>query len=75
MAKGQPHFTHFSRGDRRVAPTCAAHDLWHAHAPTPSADGTRVYVLCACGRPRVVTPEAWQAEVERRDAASGHDEW
>jgi hypothetical protein len=48
---------------------CAAHNLWWATFPTPSADGTRVYVLCSCGRPRVVPPEQWQAELERRRAA------
>ena len=48
---------------------CAAHNLWCATFPTPSQDGTRVYVVCACDRPRVVTPAQWQAEINRRAQA------
>jgi hypothetical protein len=49
---------------------CTDHNLWFATFPTPSADGTRVYVLCSCGRPREVSPAVWQAEVARRAAAA-----
>jgi hypothetical protein len=49
---------------------CAAHALWGATFPTPSADGTRVDVVCTGGRPRVVPPAQWQAEEDRRDAAT-----
>ncbi len=56
MAKAIPHCSR----------SCDDHALWGAHAPTPSADGTRVYVICTCGRPRVVAPHAWQAEAQRR---------
>jgi hypothetical protein len=59
---------------------CALHNLWFAHAPTFSQDGTRVYVICACDRPRAVTPAQWQAELARRaqaarqqTAAAGHN--
>ena len=50
---------------------CALHNLWTACYPTLSQDGTRVYVLCSCDRPRVVTLAQWQAELARRAAAAG----
>jgi hypothetical protein len=52
---------------------CALHTLWCAHCPTRSQDGTRVYVLCSCDRPRVVTPAQWEAELDRRGEGSRGD--
>jgi hypothetical protein len=54
---GSPH----SPADLRT------HPLEHATYPTPSAGGTVVYVVCACGQRRVVPAAEWAQELARRE--------
>ena len=65
------------RDETFLSPYCADHDLYSARYPTYSIGGTRVYLLCSCGRQRDVSPEAWQAEEARRRtaAASSPSPW
>ena len=48
------------------AAACDRHNLWFAHSPAASRDGTRVYVICSCGKPRAVPLATWQREEARR---------
>ena len=50
----------------RTARSCDRHNLWFAHSPTLSRDGTLVYLVCGCGQPRQVPRAQWQAEEARR---------
>jgi hypothetical protein len=50
------------------------HPLAHATYPTPSADGATLYVVCACGRRRVVSRADWGMEKARREAEASRKE-
>ena len=52
---------------------CRTHNLWCATHPTPSQDGRSVYVVCTCGRRRVVPVAQWREEEARRAVAAGRD--
>ena len=44
---------------------CVKHPLATCRMPTPAQGARLVYVLCACGRMRVVTTSRWQREGAR----------
>lgn len=64
MSKGIPHFSR----------TCDTHNLFFATALLPSADGTRVYLVCSCGARRAVSAVVWEAEQARRQKAASDQE-
>jgi hypothetical protein len=44
------------------------HPLAGATCPTPSVDGSVIYLVCACGHRRIVSTADWGLERARREA-------